>query len=1070
MMPYLEKALNVRRQEFRPASLLFLYLFLAIGVYIMGQTVGDALFLSAFPTYLPQVIIATAFVVGVFTSSYIRLSNRLRLERLIVGSLLFFALGFAVFWSITRFSGRWAYPFIYIWVYMVGALVPAMGWTLANCCLTTREARRIFGFIGAGAILGAPCAGFLTAALTRHGAVKPETLLLVMATGLVVCALSVKLLFRQGHHRLTGFNQAPATVQGMPRNLRQVWAYIRGSRYLLLITALILVGCASTTVIGYQFKLIAYKSFSGDKVALAAFFGRFNGYIGLASFLLQMLLTGRLLRYFGIRVTLFVMPTVFLGGSVGLLLAPALLSASVLKGSQGMLRYSLDKSTTELLYLPVAPPAMKNQIKAFIDGFVWRMADGLAGITLFVFGNRMKFNPGRISLVNFVFLSGWIVIAYAVRREYMAVLRGAIEQRTLDPERTAAGVLDATSAEVLAHSLERRGEQQVLYGLSLFEVGRQPVWHPALCSLLEHPSAVVRQRALHLLVDAGHQRITPQVEKMLGDEAVEVRAEALRYLVVHMHKDPLELLQTPMEVPAHCLQSAIVIHLARSGESDYLPAARHILHAMLAVDGSEGLASRLEAARALGAIPAPSELHAELFKLLRDQNPVVVEQALLSAGRIRSGEFLPLVIEKLAEPRLLAAALTALADYGEAGVGALHDRLNDRATPTAVRKRIPQALARSGTASSAFALADSLIQSDPEIRYEIIKALNKLRARDPAVMPAEFDIANMFNYELIGYYRSFQILAALQMVSGKRASSPQTEPLIVKAVRERMEQEFERVFRILGLLHSPRDIHNAYLGLISLRPQLQANAMEVLEHLLAPDLYRRLISGVDPDSTAAERLVFARRLCHTSIDSQAEALRTLLQSGDRWLYACALYAAGRARLAELDNDVRQLIYEDPLLEETRNWASTRLAAVETAEGTGMLTVLEKVDLLRRASIFQEIPTPSLVRIAAIANELSWASHQTVYQEGHPADSIFFLLEGEVQLLRSGKTAQRRGESELIGILAALTGGTHTETAAASQSTRALEIDREDLFDALAEDFNVTRGIVKALAGMVNGGA
>lgn len=1069
MMPYLEKALNVRREELRPASLLFLYLFLAIGVYIMGQTVGDALFLSAFPTYLPQVIIATAAVVGVFTSIYIRLSNRLRLERLIAGSLVFFALGFAFFWSLTRFSGKWAYPFIYIWVYTIGALVPTMGWTLANYCLTTREARRIFGFIGAGAILGAPCAGFLTADLTHRGVVKPETLLLVMATGLVACALSVNLLFRQRSQRQTGLNQAPGTMPGMPKNLRQVWAHIRGSRYLLLITALILIGCASTTVIGYQFKLIAYKSFSGNKVALAAFFGRFNGYIGLASFLLQILVTGRVLRSFGIRVTLFVMPTVFLGGSVGLLLAPVLLSASVLKGSQGLLRYSLDKSTTELLYLPVAPPAMKSQIKAFIDGFVWRMADGLAGITLFVFGNRMKFGPGRISLVNFVFLSGWIVIAYAVRREYIAVLRGAIEQRTLDPERTAAGVLDATSAEVLAHSLERRGEQQVLYGLSLFEIGRQPLWHPVLCSLLEHPSAVVRQRALHLLVDAGHQRITPQVEKMLGDEAPEVRAEALRYLVVHTHKDPLDLLQTSMEIPAHCLQSAVLMHLARSSEPDYLPAARHILHTMVGGDGSEGLASRREAARALGSIPAPSELHAELFKLLCDQNPEVVEQALLSAGRIRAGEFLPLVIEKLGQPRLLAAALTALVDYGDGAVGALQHSLNERATLAAVRKRIPQVLTRCGTASSAFALADSLIQSDPEVRYEIIKALNKLRARDPALMPAEIDIADMLNYELIGYYRSFQILAALLRASGKPQSSPASEPLIVKAVRERMEQEFERIFRILGLLHPPGDIHNAYLGLTSHRPQLQANAMEVLEHLLAPDLYRHLISGVDPDNTTAERLAFARRVCQTSIDSQAEALRTLLQSGDRWLYACALYAAGCARLAELDDDVRQLIYEDPILEETRNWASARLAAVETAKGTGMLSVLEKVDLLRGASIFQEIPTQSLVRIAVIANEMSWASRQMLYQEGSPADSLFFLLEGEVQLLRSGTAAQRRGHSELLGTLAALTGGIHTETATASQSTRALQIDTEDLFDALAEDFNVTRGIVKALAGMVNGG-
>ena len=131
----------------------------------MGQAVGDALFLSAFPNDLPQGIIATAAAVGVFTSVYIRLSHRVRLEYLFIGSLLFFAAGFVVFWSLARTGDEWVYPLLYVWVYTAGALAPTMGWTLANHVLTTQEARRAFGFIGAGGILGAPCAGFLTAAL-----------------------------------------------------------------------------------------------------------------------------------------------------------------------------------------------------------------------------------------------------------------------------------------------------------------------------------------------------------------------------------------------------------------------------------------------------------------------------------------------------------------------------------------------------------------------------------------------------------------------------------------------------------------------------------------------------------------------------------------------------------------------------------------------------------------------------------------------------------------------------------------------------------------------------------------
>ncbi len=1071
MTAYFERALNIRRGEFTPASMLFLYLFFAIGCYIMGQSVGDALFLSAFPSYLPHVIVATALAVGIFTSIYIRLSHRLRLEVLMIGSLMFFAISFLVFWWLTPLMGKWLYPFIYVWVYMAGAVAPAMGWTLANYSLTTREARRVFGFIGAGAVSGAPCAGFLTANLTHRGHLRPETLLVVVAIGLALCGLWVRLSFRQMRQRLAGVSQPPVAELGLPRNLREVWAYIRASRYLLLITALIMVGCATTTIIGYQFKLIANKSFSGDKVALASFFGLFNGYIGLASFVLQMLLTGRLLRSFGIRVTLFVMPMVFLGGSMAVLLAPTLLSACVLKGSQGLLRYSLDKSTTELLYLPVAPQRVKNQIKSFIDGFAWRVADGLAGIALFVFGNWMKFDPGRISLVNFGFLSGWIAIAYGVRREYLRVLRGAIERRTLDPEQTAAGVLDSTTTEVLARSLERGGEQQVLYGLSLFEVGREPVWHPVLSTLLEHPSAVVRQRALHLLADTGHQEVIPRVEKMLGDEALEVRAEALQYLVVHAGKDPLDLLRSVTDVPAYCLQSAVVIYLGRQRDGDYADATRLILRTMLSDVGPEGVSPRREAARALGMIPAPSPVHSELFGLLRDSNPEVVEEALLSAGRIGDEAFLPIVIEKLAEPRHLGAARAALVQYGERAVTTLRDCLNDNSVSLSVRKQIPQVLARIGTRSSGAALGDSLIQSEPGIRYEVIKGLNRLRTQDPALMPAPRSIADLLDSELVGYYRSFQILAVLDPQDGKLRPLPEGQTLLAVAVRERMLQEFERIFRLLGLLYPARDVHNAYLGLTSERPHNQANALEVLEQLLAPDLYRRLVAGVDPDSTSAERLAFARRLCRTQVDSQNEALRILLHSEDGWLRTCASHAIGEARLVELGDDLRQMQRGgDRLIDEEWQWATARLGAAGAAKGGEVLSILEKVDLLRKGAIFERAPTPSLVRVAAIGSEVSYSTGHILYQEDSPADLMFFLLEGEVDLLQAGNKIQRQGPDQVIGALALLTEGTHTESAVATRPVRALQIGREDLFDAMAEDFGLTRGILKALAAIATGAA
>ena len=350
-----------------------------------------------------------------------------------------------------------------------------------------------------------------------------------------------------------------------------------------------------------------------------------------------------------------------------------------------------------------------------------------------------------------------------------------------------------------------------------------------------------------------------------------------------------------------------------------------------------------------------------------------------------------------------------------------------------------------------------------------IKALNKVRTRDPALLTSEANIIDLLDSELIGYCRSFQVLAALDQQGGGLQPSPESETLVAGALRERMAQEFERLFRLLGLLYPARDIHNAYVGLTSERPQLRANSMEVLEHLLAPDLYRRLAAGVDPDITPEERLGFARRLCRTGVSSRIEALRILLHSEDGWLRTCAIHAIGQSRLTELSDDLRRVPHNsDRVLGETWEWATVRLATVEGAKGAKMLTVLEKVDLLRKAAMFRCISTAGLARVAAIANEVTFAPSQSVYQEDTPADSMFFLLDGEVELARSERRLQMAGTGQVLGALGLLGGGTYTESALALQATHALHIERQDFFDAMAEDFSVTRGVLKALASMATG--
>ena len=82
---------------------------------------------------------------------------------------------------------------------MLSVLIPAQVWTLANFVLTTREAKRAFGLVGSGAILGWIVGGLMTrVAVGRYGT---EAMLLLTALTQVVSAGLVVFIWRVGRSR-----------------------------------------------------------------------------------------------------------------------------------------------------------------------------------------------------------------------------------------------------------------------------------------------------------------------------------------------------------------------------------------------------------------------------------------------------------------------------------------------------------------------------------------------------------------------------------------------------------------------------------------------------------------------------------------------------------------------------------------------------------------------------------------------------------------------------------------------------------------------------------------------------
>ena len=918
------RLLGIRQGEVFRGALLFGYLFLVVGAFVVGKATRDALFLHRFTALqLPYVDIAVALLVGVWVAGYIRVGRYVSLRTIISCSLALFGGTSVLFWYVSRFhAAPWVLPVIYVWVGMFGVIGPAQVWTLANYVLTTREAKRLVGLIGSGAVAGAVVGGLVVQqTATRLGA---DSALLGMGAALFASIALVHILWRQRHLAQIGGggDSGHATSRRGPSGLRAAMRLIARSRYLRAIAAVICLSSFVTAVAAWQFKAVAREAIP-DRDQLAAFFGAFNVWAGLLSLSLQLLLTSRLLRRLGLGFALFVVPVALTIGSVGYLAVGTLAMVVLLRGSDQVLRYSVDRPTVELLYLPV-PSDQTFQVKSFIDTVVWRLGDGLAGLTILLFGVALHWKTQQITWVNLLLLGGWLAAAWAAQRQYVVNLGESIYNYRLDAERASAIVLDKAATEILASRLHTGDPRQILYALELFGASHREAAHPAVRGLLEHSSPEVRQAAVRVLDGAGDRSVQSDVERLLYDSDLGVRTEAMLYVAHHAGIDPLERIEQIGDFQDFSIRSAMVSFLSRPGPTQNLDAARVLLGAMVS---DADVRTRVEAARLLRRLP--DAFDAELEALVSAPEPEVARDAIVAAGILRKRSCVPLLVPRLANDELVDEVTDALARFGDRVVGALRDHLASPATPIGVRRAIPGVLLLIGTAAAEEALSENLLDGDTVLRFRILAAMNKLRASNPS-RPLDVQLVEtVLAAEIMGHLRSYQLLGTLDERMDSR------EP-VAQALRESMTQEVERIFRLVKLLFPANDMHSAFVGLQSDNRVVHDNALEFVETVLKPQLRELLVPLLDRDVSAEQRVEIANRVLGTTVANREEAVSMLALSGDPWLQSCAAYAIGTFELRSMAPALNQwLEAEDPLLRETARQALKKLSR---GQGLGPATV------------------------------------------------------------------------------------------------------------------------------------
>ncbi len=1051
---------QLREGELATGLMMFAYSFLAMTAYNVIKPITRSKFISSLGAdNLPYVQLAAGLLIGVLMQGYSVLVARLPRRYVAPLTLAGMSALLVGFWFLFRTAGDWVSVGFYLLGLILGLLLISQFWTLANDIYDARQAKRVFGFIGGGSSLGGMTGAGLTALVVSR--VGTENLLLCSAGILLLCAGLVTLIVQREAAAGRGGSVA-AEEEGTSG--KEAIRLLRESRHLQIIALVIAFAAVGAGLIEQQLNMAA-EAFKGRSATdnLTEFLAQVTLYLSAIGFFIQVALTSRIHRYLGVGFALLVLPTSLGVTGLVMLLNAALWAPAMARVLDTSLRYTLDKTTREVLFLPL-PTGLKYRAKPFVDVTVDRFAKGLAALLALVLIKPwgLGLNWQQISYASLAVMALWVVTAVRARREYLASFRRSIERREVEAVAARPELADPATVEALVEELAHPDEQRVLYAIDLLEaLDRRRLVSPLL---LHHESEKVRVRALQALEAARpelRERWAGAVERLLTDASAEVRAAAVQALAAIRGERAAELMRRYLADRDPRVVTTAAATLAGSARDEDVAAAEAALERLAADTRETAAEGRRQVAAALGGIDG-ARFRQHLVPLMFDSDPAVARAAIRSAGQAGGPEDLlvPPLVSLLRHRSLHDAARDVLVGRGGGVVEALGHFLADQAEDVEVRRRIPATLARIPSQKSLDLLLASLAQEDEMVRDQTLAALERLRREHPALAFARGPVEERALAE------ARQALRYLSLRFNLLRDEAQAS-LLDRALEERRARSVDRVYRLLGLIFPWRDVAIARQGMEG-DARAHARAAEYLDNLLGGPLRRWLMPLLE-DAPVEEKAGKANALLRTRVRDPEDTLAQLIHDDEEALAAAAIHRVEEKGLWRLADDLEHVLEHRPardqLVFETASWAlaarrmsgeARRSRWREALPGVVAAERLGRIPLLRFASVGQ------LLRIAGTGRTLRPEPGCLLYREGAAATRVQLLLEGPIALQAGDAPATERSAPLALGLEAVLGGERQRETVWAGEGAVCLTVGAGDLLGLISEEIDLARRLFRAL--------
>jgi HEAT repeat protein len=894
------------RPEDRKAALLVTVLHaLLASAFVAGFTARDAIFLGHAPlAQLPAAYVASALASALGAALVFAIGRR-------VTATLFFpavaaAAGSVIFgvalvaWKLGE--ARAALP-AFVGVDLALALTAVPLWTLTETQFTARDTKRAIDLADAARVGIVLLAGLWTWGVVH--VLRPRDLLWVCA-GLLWLAAVPPIVLALGR-ALRGTAGVAASPPFRISRLRAV----ADLPHVSLLAAIVTLGVLATTLADFQFKTALASRDGGDPASIARFSSGFAACQGAVAIVLAFCAGPLLSSRFGAVGLLLGCAVATGAGAIGLLASPTLAVAAIVRSTHELLRFSGSEAAVPRFLAPL-PRRLRDDALVFVARVVQPLAAIGAGALLLAAG-RM---PHVVSLAT-----GASAVLLAV-----ALLRLRVElARSRQYALKQSGVETAAEDELafVPAALASRDEREVEMSLELATRLAQDLSVPVV-QLLQHETPRVRQLALDYLARRGTAEIAERVRGMLSDEDAGVRASAIHALACLLRaraKDPLLPFISAPEAPVRAAAAAGLFFFG--GDSGQAASARPLRRLLESAEPTD----RVAVAEALAAIGL-EDCTQVVWSLLEDPDARVRRAALRAAGRIRSEELLPTIVDALERDETARAAGAALTGYGERVLGTVFRQRRGSPRATAEVSRL---LGRLATRASALVLLDHLDEPDEALRAAVFSGLARAATRAPGLALDRPRLEAALLVEAAAAYRALAMSHAVRVAGrpGERATE-----LLLSAIEEKHERALARLLDVAQALHP-----HALLA--------RASAVEALPALLSAPLRKAVLPLLEPGAAAATKLAGATGLLKPPVLSIEAWVCELLTDRDRWVLCAAAHYAGAKRLEGVVGRLQALLERrDPVIRETALHALEQLLPISRLPAALKPVIWDEDDMIK----------------------------------------------------------------------------------------------------------------------------